>query len=97
VAWAPNVGRRFHYIASAEGSQLRIYKLLRETKISTGSNDDKTNEMSLTLESTQTIAANSAWRCQWNVVRSVQSVVLLTCEINKAYTICLTNSFYRFK
>ena len=30
VAWAPNVGRRFHYIASAENQQLRIYKLLRQ-------------------------------------------------------------------
>jgi nucleoporin SEH1 len=29
VAWAPNVGRRFHYIASAEDQQLRVYKLSR--------------------------------------------------------------------
>ena len=29
VAWAPNVGRRFHYIASAEDQILRVYKLSR--------------------------------------------------------------------
>lgn len=29
VSWAPNVGRRFHYIASAEDKVLRIYKLSR--------------------------------------------------------------------
>lgn len=29
VAWAPNVGRRFHYIASAEDQQLRVHKLSR--------------------------------------------------------------------
>jgi WD40 repeat protein len=29
VAWAPNVGRRFHYIATAEDDQLRIFKLSR--------------------------------------------------------------------
>ena len=58
VAWAPNVGRRYHYIASAEGQQLRIFKLSR--------NGDK-----LEVESTQTLQVSNAWRCQWNVTGTV--------------------------
>jgi nucleoporin SEH1 len=60
VAWAPNVGRRYHYIASAEGEQLRIFKLSRDT------DGDK-----LELESTQTLEVSNAWRCQWNVTGTV--------------------------
>ena len=69
VAWAPNVGRRFHYIASAEGQQLRIFKLSRGIA---GSGNDNGE---LELESTQTlvkdVAPNNAWRCQWNVTGTV--------------------------
>ena len=61
VAWAPNVGRRYHYIASAEGQQLRIFKLSR---------GDNMNDK-LELISTQTIPATNAWRCQWNVTGTV--------------------------
>merc|ERR1711935_1240997 len=32
VAWAPNVGRRYHYIASAEDQSLRIFKLNRTSQ-----------------------------------------------------------------
>lgn len=60
VAWAPNVGRRYHYIASAEGQQLRIFKLARTMEA------DK-----LELESTQTLDVSNAWRCQWNVTGTV--------------------------
>jgi nucleoporin SEH1 len=60
VAWAPNVGRRYHYIASAEGQQLRIFKLARSMEA------DK-----LELESTQTLEVTNAWRCQWNVTGTV--------------------------
>jgi nucleoporin SEH1 len=62
VAWAPNVGRRYHYIAAAEGSQLRIFKLSR------GGNGEGDQ---LGLESTQTIQVANAWRCQWNVTGTV--------------------------
>jgi nucleoporin SEH1 len=62
VAWAPNVGRRYHYIASAEGKQLRIFKLSRG---SDGLGD------TLELEATQTIPVSNAWRCQWNVTGTV--------------------------
>jgi nucleoporin SEH1 len=63
VAWAPNVGRRYHYIASAEGEHLRIHKLSRESH-------EKQNDNVLRLESSQTMVT-SAWRCQWNVTGTV--------------------------
>ena len=62
VAWAPNVGRRYHYVASAEGRQLRIFKLSRGVD---GEND------TLELEATQTIPVSNVWRCQWNVTGTV--------------------------
>ena len=65
VAWAPNVGRRFHYIASAEDRQLRIYKFYRDM-----SEDKAENKPLLKLESSQA-RATSAWRCQWNVTGTV--------------------------
>jgi len=69
AAWSPNVGRRYHYIASAEDQQLRIYKLHRE--MTTETVDKKTKQThELSLMSSQTVAAN-AWRCQWNVTGTV--------------------------
>jgi nucleoporin SEH1 len=82
VAWSPNVGRRYHYIASAEDQQLRIYKLNRvmtttSNASSEGSTDNKGNakkseshDDQLSLMSSQTVPAN-AWRCQWNVTGTV--------------------------
>lgn len=71
VAWAPNVGRRFHLIASAEDQELRIYRLAREMNIESGNaGAPGTTETNLTLESPQTINTN-AWRCQWNVTGTV--------------------------
>lgn len=63
VAWAPNCGRRFHYIASAEGQQMRIYKLSRDSEVDGG-------EKQLVLQSTQVIPVN-AWRVQFNVTGTV--------------------------
>jgi len=43
VSWAPNVGRRFHWIASCEnGGVLRVYQLKR-TMTMTSDNDNDTN------------------------------------------------------
>ncbi|KAL3925581.1 MAG: hypothetical protein SGILL_000304, partial [Bacillariaceae sp.] len=66
VAWAPNVGRRHHYVAAAEGKQLRIFKLTRGSGSAEGD--------SLELEATQTIPVSDAWRCQWNVTGTVLAV-----------------------
>jgi len=76
VSWAPNVGRRFHYIASAEGEQLRVYKLSREAKGDAADPAAKTSGggatigRHLSLASSQTVATN-AWRCEWNVTGTV--------------------------
>jgi nucleoporin SEH1 len=83
VAWAPNVGRRFHYIAAAEDQQLRLYKLSRtyadvdENTAGKGVNNKQTakkptgiNNNKLEVQSAQTLVAN-AWRCQWNVTGTV--------------------------
>jgi len=66
VAWAPNVGRRFHYIASAEDSQLRIYKLSRELVPPTSNSGGAVPS----ILSTQTIPTH-AWQVQWNVTGTV--------------------------
>jgi len=74
VAWAPNVGRSFHYIASAEGDHLRVYRLSRRGNRSSpdgGSNKGGGDKHPLTLESCQTLNTNSAWTCQWNVTGTV--------------------------
>lgn len=70
VAWSPNVGRRYHYIASAEDQQLRIYKLHRETTVPVAGDKEKSSESQLSLMSSQTVPTN-AWRCQWNVTGTV--------------------------
>jgi nucleoporin SEH1 len=60
VAWAPNVGRRFHWIAATEqGGPLRVYQLNR-------SGDEE-----LELTSTQVLPSQGSWKCQWNVTGTV--------------------------
>jgi nucleoporin SEH1 len=60
VAWAPNVGRRFHWIAATEqGGPLRVYQLNR-------SGDDQ-----LELTSTRVLPSQGSWKCQWNVTGTV--------------------------
>lgn len=86
VAWAPNVGRRFHWIAAAEEDQVRIYKLNRESSANrapASSPPGRANDKSaagtnrprphLSLVSDIPIRAN-AWRCQWNVTGTVLAV-----------------------
>ncbi len=43
VAWAPNVGRRFHYIAAAEEQALKIYRLSRDTVSSSNDNNNSSS------------------------------------------------------
>lgn len=70
VSWAPNVGRRFHYIAAAEGMQIRIFKLSRGGVGSSGDNGE--GGYTLKVESTQTInIPTPCWRVQWNVTGTV--------------------------
>jgi nucleoporin SEH1 len=83
VDWAPNVGRRFHYVSAAHGDCLVVYKLRRQQ----GGGDDNPSASTkttgsgpsgpatavasdLTLESAQILRV-PAWRCQWNVTGTV--------------------------
>jgi nucleoporin SEH1 len=79
VSWAPNVGRRFHYIAAAEEDTLRIYKITRQQHDGSSAESDVLKEKqqqqqqpqyALSLEDVQVITTN-AWRCQWNVTGTV--------------------------
>jgi nucleoporin SEH1 len=79
VAWAPNVGRRYHSIAVANEDMLRIFKFSRDAPI--------------TILSQQEIAV-SAWRCQWNVTGTVLAssgdagtVQLYKCDSDGVYEI----------
>ncbi|KAI2513702.1 hypothetical protein MHU86_842 [Fragilaria crotonensis] len=60
VAWAPNVGRRFHWIAATEqGGPLRVYQL------------NRLDDEELELTSTQVLPSQGSWKCQWNVTGTV--------------------------
>ena len=85
VAWAPNVGRRFHWIAAAQnGGPLRVYQLSRpprrqqqQQQQQTSSSSGDTQQPSiplLELESTTELTTSNdeqCWRCQWNVTGTV--------------------------
>lgn len=58
VAWAPNVGRRYHLIAAADSEKLRVYKLARSNN-------------KIELESQKVLDTTKVWRCQWNVTGTV--------------------------
>jgi nucleoporin SEH1 len=87
VAWAPNLGRRFHWIAAAHGNELRLYKLVRS---SADKNGQQQQQQQLELTSTQTLPSSlTIWRCQWNVTGTVLAcsgdggvVQLYKCDFN---------------
>ncbi|GKY91330.1 hypothetical protein MPSEU_000105200 [Mayamaea pseudoterrestris] len=96
VAWAPNVGRRFHYIASAEGEHIKVFKLLRDIVEDHDGGEGSKEVKTLTLDSTQMVDA-SAWRCQWNVTGTVLAssgdagVVQLWKSNSEGQFICVSN------
>lgn len=58
VAWAPNVGRSYHLIATCgKDNSLKVHKLKRGP--------------SLVYEGTEVLDQSQAWRCQWNVTGTV--------------------------
>mmetsp|Transcript_5427 Transcript_5427/g.7852 ORF Transcript_5427/g.7852 Transcript_5427/m.7852 type:complete len:392 (-) Transcript_5427:1261-2436(-) len=84
VSWAPNVGRRFHWIASCEnGGALRVYQLSRgsfsssdinDTANGGGAGDDaNAGDTTLELKSTHVLPCRegSTWKCEWNVTGTV--------------------------
>ena len=80
VAWAPNVGRRYHLIASAGRDGLNVYKLWRgefgdaPSKQNNNNNNNSSasdGRTQLRLEEpVQTLPAD-AWSCQWNITGTV--------------------------
>jgi len=58
VAWAPNVGRRYHLIASVDDHQLKVFKLARNTvtaaSTSTASNSTSNRKSTTTTATTTT-------------------------------------------
>ena len=67
VAWAPNVGRSYHLIATCgHDNVLRVHRLKRGTSAEKGSD-------TLEQESSQVLDTGGAevWRCEWNVTGTV--------------------------
>jgi nucleoporin SEH1 len=80
VAWAPNVGRRFHYVAAAHGNCLVIYRLHRgatgaapapSAAANGGAASPPAAHADLHVVSAQVLADIPAWKCQWNVTGTV--------------------------
>ena len=71
VAWAPNVGRSYHLIASCgQDNVLRVHRLKRGRKEGTGGG---AGEATLEIESCQILDTNGAevWRVAWNITGTV--------------------------
>jgi nucleoporin SEH1 len=59
IAWAPNVGRRFHWLAAASDTDgLVIYKLKR-------------GKVELLVEAVQDDIKEAVWQCRWNATGTV--------------------------
>eukprot|EP00590_Aulacoseira_subarctica_P010934 CAMPEP_0172423298 /NCGR_PEP_ID=MMETSP1064-20121228/15050_1 /TAXON_ID=202472 /ORGANISM="Aulacoseira subarctica , Strain CCAP 1002/5" /LENGTH=386 /DNA_ID=CAMNT_0013164589 /DNA_START=107 /DNA_END=1267 /DNA_ORIENTATION=- len=74
VAWAPNVGRSFHWIATAGKDRvLRVHTLKRCNRGGTKSNSNDIAEVPYELESSQVLQSGTSevWRCAWNVTGTV--------------------------
>lgn len=76
VAWAPDVGRSFHLVASAGSDRtLRVHRLDAASRTTSGTTTTTTTPErgSLRHASTQTLVDGGAevWRCAWNVTGTV--------------------------
>lgn len=71
VAWAPNVGRSYHLLATCgKDDRLKVHRVRRGR----GTKGDAAIEgggTSLTYEGTEVLDRGRAWRCQWNVTGTV--------------------------
>lgn len=69
VAWAPNVGRSYHLIATCgKDNTLKVHRIKRG-RGSKGT--DAESQSALTYEGTEVLDQSQAWRCQWNVTGTV--------------------------
>ena len=74
VAWAPNVGRRYHTVALVSSQHEGSVTVCRWNRHNNNNNNTTTSSQSssLTMLSQQEIAsAGGCWRCQWNVTGTV--------------------------
>lgn len=73
VAWAPNVGRSYHLIASCgKDNQLKVHRVKRG-RGGKGDSDGaaSSSTSSLMYEGTEVLDQSQSWRCQWNVTGTV--------------------------
>lgn len=71
VAWAPNVGRSYHLIASCgKDNQLKVHRVKRGRG---GKGDTEGASSALLYEGTEVLDQSQcqSWRCQWNVTGTV--------------------------
>ena len=73
VAWAPNVGRSFHLIASCgKDNQLKVHRIKRGNIRSGGDNGSGSGTGLIYEGVTEVLDESQAtWRCQWNVTGTV--------------------------
>lgn len=73
VAWAPNVGRTFHLIASCgKDNRLLVHRIKRGGGGGEQSADGNSSISGLTYEGTALLdQERTNWRCQWNVTGTV--------------------------
>lgn len=70
VAWAPNVGRSYHLIASCgKENQLKVHRVKRG-RGGKGDVEGSGSQPLLVYEGTE-ILDQRAWRCQWNITGTV--------------------------
>lgn len=70
VAWAPNVGRSYHLVASCgKDNQLKVHRIKRGRG---GKGDaEGASSSALVHEGTEVLDQIQSWRCQWNVTGTV--------------------------
>lgn len=77
VAWAPNVGRSYHLIATCgKDNQLKVHRLKRGRGSKQGDNTAEggaSQASALVYEGTELLDQSQTWRCQWNVTGTVLS------------------------
>lgn len=75
VAWAPNVGRSYHLIATCgKDNQLKVHRVKRGRGSSKGDNNAEGGaQPTLVYEGTELLDQSQTWRCQWNVTGTVLS------------------------
>jgi nucleoporin SEH1 len=75
VAWAPNVGRSYHLIATCgKDNRLKVHRVKRGRgggKGEEGGGSQTSASSSLVYEGTEDLDQSEVWRCQWNLTGTV--------------------------